>query len=249
MADWQAIDEELTNWEQPAELWWRDDDAIEDTPALQRIIDYSAQYAIPLHLAVIPEHLKQSLVDKLDECNQVYALQHGVSHQNYARPQQRKIEMGGLQPLGELQKKLAAARTKLSKRFKDNYLDILVPPWNRIEDDVRALLPGIGYQKLSGLGTPTADNMIAEVNVHIDIIDWKQRCFAGEQQVLGVLLSNLQRRRIDGTYNNAPIGLMTHHLQHDQGCTDFLARFFTVCAAHTKLKWIGGTALLSPNPT
>ncbi|CAA6809275.1 MAG: Unknown protein [uncultured Thiotrichaceae bacterium] len=244
MADWQAIDEELSHWSHPAELWWRDDDAIANTPELQLIIAHSEQYAIPLHLAVIPGHLETSLVDELAARHQVYALQHGLSHQNHARPQQRKIEMGGAQSQAELQQKLSDARLKLSGQFGDNYLDILVPPWNRIEDPVRAVLPEIGYQRLSILGSPNTASIIPEVNVHIDIIDWKQHSFVGEEQVLNALLDNLRRRRIDNIYNKEPTGLMTHHLQHDQACTDFLARFFADCATRKTLKWIGGSQLL-----
>lgn len=249
MADWQAIDKELSHWEYPAELWWRDDDAIENTPELQIIIAKSEQYAVPLHLAVIPEHLKDSLVDELAARHQIYALQHGLSHQDHAQPGQRKIEMGGAQSLTELQQKLSDARQKLSEQFGENYLDILVPPWNRIEDPVRALLPQIGYQRLSVLGAPKADSPIPEVNVHIDIIDWKQHRFAGEEQVLGTLLDNLRRRRIDNIYNQEPTGLMTHHLQHDQACTDFLAGFFAACATRNTLRWIGGSQLLRTRPS
>lgn len=244
MANWQTIDEELSHWEHPAELWWRDDDAIANTPELQLIIALSEQYSVPLHLAVIPEHLEVSLVDELAARHQIYALQHGLSHQNHAHPEQRKIEMGGTQSLTELQQKLSAMRQQLSEQFKDNYLDIMVPPWNRIEDPVRALLPEIGYQRLSVLGVPKPDNIIPEVNVHIDIIDWKQHSFVGEEQVLSALLKNLRQRRIDNTYNKEPTGLMTHHLQHNQACTDFLARFFADCTTRKTLKWIGGSQLL-----
>ena len=36
-------------------IWWRDDDAIAPTPALERLLALAEQFEAPLHLAVIPE--------------------------------------------------------------------------------------------------------------------------------------------------------------------------------------------------
>ena len=45
---------------EPATLWWRDDDAIEPTDPLARMIDLAERHAVPLTIAVIPAGLKPS---------------------------------------------------------------------------------------------------------------------------------------------------------------------------------------------
>ena len=46
-------------------FWWRDDDAIEPTPALDRLDALAATLDIPVHLAVIPDPARQSLAARV----------------------------------------------------------------------------------------------------------------------------------------------------------------------------------------
>ena len=48
----------------PVALWWRDDDAVADTPALRRLLEIAT---VPLALAVIPARLEPSLALLLQE--------------------------------------------------------------------------------------------------------------------------------------------------------------------------------------
>ncbi|HEX2591264.1 MAG TPA: hypothetical protein VHL34_07195 [Rhizomicrobium sp.] len=45
----------------PVEFWWRDDDAIAETPRLHQLMTLSETLGIPVGLAVIPDQLKKSL--------------------------------------------------------------------------------------------------------------------------------------------------------------------------------------------
>ena len=49
----------------PLEVWWRDDDAITDTPALNRLIENVETLSIPIYIAAIPAHADQHLVAAL----------------------------------------------------------------------------------------------------------------------------------------------------------------------------------------
>jgi len=64
VSDWQALDAELDAWSaagRTAELWWRDDDAIVPTPALDRLLDIRRRSGVPIALAVIPARAQATL--------------------------------------------------------------------------------------------------------------------------------------------------------------------------------------------
>ncbi|TGS51521.1 polysaccharide deacetylase, partial [bacterium M00.F.Ca.ET.179.01.1.1] len=47
---WQPLVEELARWQRAdrkAEFWLRDDDAVDPTPALYRLLDLTGPFAIP----------------------------------------------------------------------------------------------------------------------------------------------------------------------------------------------------------
>ena len=53
MSDWQALDLELGKWRaagRTAELWWRDDDAANTSPELDRLLALHRETAVPLAL-------------------------------------------------------------------------------------------------------------------------------------------------------------------------------------------------------
>ena len=75
-------------------LWWRDDDAVAATPALDRLIGLAGGSACPLSLAVIPDRVEPSLPDRLlDEAN-VTVLVHGWRHGNHAPAGEKNAEFG-----------------------------------------------------------------------------------------------------------------------------------------------------------
>ena len=41
-------------------FWWRDDDAIEATPALEKLLELARKYDLPLALAVVPKQATAS---------------------------------------------------------------------------------------------------------------------------------------------------------------------------------------------
>ncbi|EPJ49597.1 MAG: hypothetical protein OFPI_24180 [Osedax symbiont Rs2] len=244
MSSWQALSEEINLWQRSVQFWWRDDDAIADSKALQQMLQLAKSYQIAVHLAVIPNLLESSLYviqhpDNLPFC---YVLQHGVEHRNFAVAQQRKIELGGSQDLVALQQKLSDGQHLLQQTFVDQYLSILVPPWNRIAAELIPTLDNIGYKKLSVLGKTKLAETELHLNVHIDIINWRERQFAGETLILSKITEHLRHQRLSGNYAK-PCGLMTHHLDHDADCWLFLDKFFSFCSSHSKVQWVAGSRL------
>jgi len=104
-ATWEDLAAELARWRaqgRTATFWWRDDDAVENTPALGRLLDLRNNLQVPLALAVVPAPAKRSLVDALGYTSATAVLQHGWSHRNHGLPGGTKIELGAGRPLWEL---------------------------------------------------------------------------------------------------------------------------------------------------
>ncbi|MCJ8297541.1 MAG: polysaccharide deacetylase family protein [Pseudomonadales bacterium] len=244
MSSWQALSEEINQWPMSVQFWWRDDDAVADSEPLQKMLQLAKSYDIAVHLAVIPNLLETSLdvVKHSDNQPFCYVLQHGVEHKNFALQGQRKIELGGSQDLLALQQNLGAGQRLLQQTFVDQYLSILVPPWNRIAEELIPCLDNMGYQKLSVLGKAKLAETKLHLNVHIDIINWRERQFAGEQLILRTITEHLRHKRLSGN-SPKPCGLMTHHLDHDQDCWNFLDKFFSFCRDHSKVQWVAGNSL------
>lgn len=245
MSSWQALSSEIEQWQQPIQLWWRDDDATANSQALQRMLKLAHQYQVPVHLAVIPQLLEPSLdiIKQPQHRADCYVLQHGYDHKSYALAEQRKIELGGSQSVTTLTAKLSGARESLAAHFGTQYIDILVPPWNRISPALAEHLPEIGYRQLSVLASPKVVETDFLVNVHIDIIDWKQRSFAGESIVLEKIRQYLYRTRTTNLDSAKPCGIMTHHLDHDEQCWAFIEQFLVFCQQHSNIQWLSGSAL------
>ncbi|HYE00178.1 MAG TPA: hypothetical protein VEH84_12405, partial [Alphaproteobacteria bacterium] len=167
-AGWDGLARELDLWGaagRVATLWWRDDDAVAATPALDRLL----APALPLTLAVIPAAAEPGLAERLRTAPAVTVAQHGWSHADHAPPGAKSIELGG-RPAAAVAADLAAGRDRLAALFGERFRPVLVPPWNRIDPAVLPLLPGLGYAGLSTF-TPRraaeAAPRVVRVNSHV----------------------------------------------------------------------------------
>lgn len=217
------------------ELWWRDDDAVAPSPALDDLVAAAARHGVPLALAVIPEPAQAALAERLAaEPPHVAVLQHGYAHRNHAPAGEKAAELGAHRPAQVVLEELDVGRRKLDRLFGERFLPVLTPPWNRVCEEVAARRAEAGLSGLTTFARMHASERGC-VNTHVDIVDWKRgRVFAGWAKMLKVL-----QEEIDGRLagDPAPIGLLTHHLVHDQGCRDFLEVFLSVAAAHPAVRW------------
>jgi hypothetical protein len=249
LSGWNLLEAELAAWRQagrkPA-LWWRDDDATEDKPSLRQLLALRREAGLPLALAVIPAAIEASLAPLLKGEESLSLLQHGYAHRNHALPGAKKRELGDERPLqevtAEIAEGLALGRAALGKAW----LPVLVPPWNRIAPDVAAALPGLGFRGLSTHGRrPRPPEGLTQVNSHLDILSWKPRAaFRGEGEVLTDMTAMLKARRLeDEPGKEEPLGLLTHHKQHDEAAWNFLFCLLSLASLQESVSWRGAVSL------
>lgn len=225
MIDWQGLDDEARRWcdaGRSAELWWRDDDAAAPDPALDRLLAARARVGAPVALAVVPARAGPALAERLAGEAGVEILQHGYAHANHAPRDGRKMELGPHRPAMAVLGELGTGWLALERLFPQAALPVLVPPWNRIAPGLVPTLPEIGYRGLSTFGPrrPVRLPQLAEVNTHVDLIDWKRgRGFVGAQPAVAALVAALTRARLVAA---EPVGLLSHHLVMDAEAWDFL---------------------------
>lgn len=249
MTDWAALEGELDAWSeagQTATLWWRDDDAVAATAALDRLIRTAA--GLPLGLAVIPAGAQEGLARRLEGVATVAVLQHGYSHANNAPAPQKKCEFPAGRDLSTGLGELRRGRERLAALFGGRSRPLLVPPWNRIDPALASRLPEIGIAALSTYGRrrpSTGPRNLLMVNTHVDVIDWHgSRGFLGEEACLALMIDHLRDRRLMQTDMAETTGLLTHHLVHDEACWVFLAELARRTARHPAVRWLDARELL-----
>lgn len=217
MTAFAAVEEELALWDADGlapRFWLRDDDAVEPTPALDRLIAFSRKHAVPVLLAVVPARATKALAERLAGEPLVRPCQHGVAHRNNAAQGTPSLELGGTRPPEDVLADLAMGRARLLELFGDRLSGILVPPWNRMAPDVAARLHELGFTGLSTWSWQRKGTQLPELNTQIDVMDW-----AGGHRgrdlawIAGELLRRLVQARGRA---GAPLGILTHHLVHDE---------------------------------
>ena len=237
---WHDLNGELELWRKAgrvATFWWRDDDAVADTAALQRLLALRESLGVPLALAVIPERADAALAARVPRGVEI--LQHGWAHRNHAADGRPKAELGDDRSLEEIATELRQGWARLSLLFGDRPLRVMVPPWNRIAPPVREMLPGLGYRGLSTFKPRRLASSLFEANTHLDIVNWgTPRYFVGEAHALQAVIEHLMLRRTNAADPQEPTGLLTHHLVHDEGCWRFVEDFVLCTRSHPAAAWL-----------
>ncbi|ANL49383.1 carbohydrate esterase 4 superfamily protein (plasmid) [Rhizobium phaseoli] len=241
----EPLQRELDRWQaagRVARFWLRDDDAIEPTPHLERLLAVTGESAVPLTLAVIPGLTGEALAARLAAESAVSVAVHGWSHTNHAGLERKKQELGSDRPADVVLGELAEGFRLLERRHPDRFLPVLVPPWNRIDAALIPALPGIGFAALSVYGRAKPGGPLPLLNTHVDIIDWHDtRGGRGGEELVAELVAEL-RDRFAGS--DEPIGVLTHHLVHDAAAWNFLSALFAATGRHPAVRWSGAPALL-----
>ncbi len=246
MTSWRHLSEELDAWAtagHSATLWWRDDDAVEPSPALARLLALAETRDLPHALAVIPARASVALAEWLEsQAARTHLLQHGYAHRNHAADGEKKAELGAQRPANVVLEELARGWGRMTALFGETWTPVLVPPHNRIAEAVVQGLAELGFQGLSTQG-PRAAVLAApgliQVNTHLDIMHWPDpRGFLGEDEALEILVAQLRARRLGEADATEPTGLLTHHPAHDAAAWAFLEALLDRLAGHPAARFV-----------
>ncbi len=232
LADWPDLEDELERWTsagQSPRLWWRDDDAVAASAALDRLLSLATRFDAPLSLAVIPSAAEPSLTDAIGPQPGVRVLQHGYAHRNHAAAEAKKSEYPAERPAGAAAAEWRDGFDRLRRQFGDRFVPVFVPPWNRIAPHLAAALPEHGFVALSGFGDRLAPSGLPCCNAHVDPLDWlavrsRSADRLAAPLALGQLTAALSARRTGVVDRDRPIGLLTHHRVHDEAVWAFVER-------------------------
>jgi peptidoglycan/xylan/chitin deacetylase (PgdA/CDA1 family) len=213
--------------ERPVTFWWRDDDAGRSDPRLRHLLSMAERLEAPVALAVVPAWLEPAVVAEIAQSRQATVLQHGWAHANHAAEGERKIELGGTAPRGHLAALLAGGARVLAAAFAERFAQVMVPPWNRMSQDVAAMLPGLGYRAASAMASAAhAPGEPPRIDVHVDVMDWRgRRSFKGVTPVAAEVAARMRD-------SQGPIGIMTHHLVMDATGFEELERLLALLRRH-----------------
>ena len=222
-------------------IWWRDDDAVEGSAALDRLIELAAKYQAPLSLAVVPAGATEGLAARVARAQNIDILQHGWSHSNLAPLGEKKCELHD--DAQGIETRLVEGQNRLGNLFGERLLPVLVPPWNRIGDTLLARLPSLGYAGVSTFKPRSAQfaaQRLVQVNTHWDPIAWKS---GGGLRDPDVLISELaayaEALPAGSADHREPFGLLTHHLVHDGWTWRLLDDVLRILAKHEAVRIIG----------
>ena len=251
--DWSDLCDELDAWHdagRTATLWWRDDDATAPTPALDRLAGLAREHAVTVGLAVIPALAQPSLAPWLAS-ERAEVLQHGWAHRNHAAPGQKRAELGAHRAPGVVAAELSKGFATLRELARAQFLPVLVPPWNRIDEAVIATLPSVGFRALSTFGPrPAAEAApgIGQTSCHVDVVDWRGgRGFVGRDRAVAALVAHLAARRERSADPAEPTGLLTHHAVHEASTWTFIDRFMALTRRHPAVRWLAPSeAMIEP---
>ncbi len=243
--------DELGRWQDRgmvASLWWRDDDAMSVSPALQSLLRVSDQTGTPVVLATIPFGATAALAERLGRSPQVRIWQHGIRHANAAGLFAKKQELTDACP--QTLSDLALGQARLRSLFGAQFQPALVPPWNRISPALPPRLAGLGFSALSTYSARRqawAAPNVHQVNTHVDLMAWRpERRFLDAETCVHGICRHLAARRTGAADKDEPTGILSHHLVMPDEAWAFLVALFEATKKHPSCEWV--TPALSQTP-
>lgn len=225
-----VIGPELARWKAAGHVptfWWRDDDARRPTPALDRLLALSLRFAAPVTLAAVPDGDIAALAKACREVPGAELAIHGFRHENRAPPGMPFGEVYDLDRLADVTSDLSGAMEVFRRAGVTPRL--FVPPWNNAHATLKRAL-GLQGLSLSCYGQMRNAAEPNRLDAHLDLMRWKPAArFRGAVRFLLRARRLLVERRIMGAWDQ-PLGLLTHHLDHDEAAWRFLEAFLPIAS-------------------
>jgi predicted deacetylase len=170
---------------------------------------------------------------------------HGFRHTNHAAQGEKAQEFCAGRDPNEVTRELRSGRDRLISIFGAKCLPIFVPPWNRISSEAAMRLRDTGYRALSTFGRDRVlapGTGVAEINTHVDAIDW--RGTRGGRDPVWLAAELAKQLALARNAGGTPVGVLTHHLVHDEIAWHFLEALFAETARHANVRWVGARSLI-----
>ena len=248
VARWPELTEELDRWHDAgaiATFWWRDDDAVDDTPQFDVLLKHVG--AIPLAVAVISGRATRNLAKRLAKHASIVVLQHGWRHDNHTAG--GYSEYPASRPVEDVSQELAEGRRVLTDLFGPQALPVFAPPWHGFDACFLPLLRPNGLMGISRKGPRPdvfATQGVLQVNTHASLIEWSMPpSFGDDGPYLDQIIDHLRGRRL-GRYDvTEATGLLTHHLVQNDKSYAFISRLLAVVSKHPASVWMEAAKLFA----
>ena len=205
-------------------LWWRDDDARSPTESLDRLLELSQRHRAPLTLAAIAGPHLAALVRRVEVEPDVEIAVHGFNHINRQPAGRGFGEVVAEDSLEWVRAQLRV--TVMAFHRAGAQPSLFVPPWNNLAPQ---LVAAIGDSSITAVSAFDRDQGlfegVARLDAHLDMLRWKGGGrFRGRWRFLSRMRRLMAERRLSGRWDQ-PMGLLTHHLDHDPATWAFLDQF------------------------
>jgi hypothetical protein len=124
---------------------------------------------------------------------------------------------------------------------------VLVPPWNRIDSELVARLREAGIAGLSTYKRRAARMAapgVMQINTHCDPIDWRGGGGLLPEAALvrqfARLIAETAQEPVDA---REPLGLLSHHLVHDEAVWAFLGRFLSTLSQSGAVRFVSAASI------
>lgn len=208
---------------------------------MERLLALSAATGVPAGLAVIPGHLKSSLVDRLHGKDGIDVLAHGWLHKNRAQAEEPKSEYPRSRLHQEVREELARSLAVLRDALAAHTIPVFVPPWNRFPSEFEDLLVTCGYRGLSSVleNRPQISGVPDLRRAHCDMNIVAAKDSAGLADIKGVSLTAKRIRAGE----RGPFGVVTHHGLFDDAAWALCERFWRSIASQDRAQTVSARSV------
>lgn len=229
---WRALFDRAQASGRPTAVWWRDDDAVEAGPRLGGLLAEAARVGAVVAVAAIPAAAQPSLLRQCEDAGATL-WQHGVRHADHQRLG-RSAELGSARPVEAI---VRECLDHLDRLASPAFRKVMVPPWNRMREDLAPALAAAGYEGLSRFGGPPLAEPLARLDTHLDPVAWR----SGRGLVAP---AQMARQAEHAAAAGGPLGLLTHHMAHSDDVGAFVAAFAALVRDHPGARWVAPDAAL-----
>lgn len=214
----------------PVDVFFRDDDAGWDDPALYRLLDVFAPTRTPVDVAAIPTEVTPELAGELLQraSDGVRVHQHGYSHTNH-EVEGRKCEFGPGRRAEDLAADIAEGQRRLRALFDAGLDPVFTPPWNRCGPGVVAALESVGITVLSRDITARALDVETLHEVPVTV-DWFAHAKGEPWTAVEI------GRRLGDSARSGRVGLMLHHAVTSAEDLEAITEIVDLIAAHPMVR-------------